>query len=324
MSHLVKIKNVINGDESINETSKNVYIRHLTNLFKYIESKKITDLKNFDFIKKKLNEKFDKDTTIKTYINSILKYLTLSRTNQTIILKYKTYLDELNKKINKKLLDNTLSKEETESSFISYPELVKMLDIMPKETLKQISEWFFMYLVISHPLRLDYYNLPFRYEEIKFADNDKHKFNYIIYNGDKEFHIFLNSFKNYKTFGSYDFKIESEEIKFYMDRLNALYDNQPDYLYLDYKDGMIGLFNSKTSYSNLISSLTNKYLKKKLSNTKIREIYTTNLMNDPNYFNISNLEKEEKHNKLLHNQFVANKYYKKIPYEEVPKIKIEI
>lgn len=302
MSYLNKISIVINSDDSITESSKKLYIKHLNNLFKNLNSNKITDLNNNEKIIEFIESKFDNLNTKKAFINSILKYLSLKKANKTIISNYKNYSDKLNKEIRENYKNNKI----TEDNFIHYEELLKIPDMINIDSLKGLVDWFFIWLTINFPKRLDYYNLPIE----KYNINKE--YNYVDYKDIDTLHFYFNDFKNIKSFGKYDFIIKSPEVEIYMEKLKELYNDDVKYLYLNYKDNKITNFKSKDEYSKNIKNIIYNIIGKKVNNTIIRRSYTSYIMEREDYKHLTNDEKEKIHNKLLHTYNTANSIYNKV------------
>lgn len=294
-----KIESVINGDNTIKDITKKNYISHLKSLFKKLDSEDILDLENPNKIIEFLNKKYEKPATKKTHINAIRKYLNLIKANDEILKQYTDYFKELSEEINTELLNNTT----TSDNFITYEELKKVLNKIDKTITKDLADWFLMYLVINYPKRLDYFNLP-----IEKYDINK-EYNYVDYEEKDTLHFYFNEFKNVKTFGKYDFIVKSPEVEFYMNKLNELYDNKVDYLYLNGTKEGIKNFTSKSSLSNRIIDISRYTLGKNITNTMIRKIYTRHIIESENYVNLTNAEKEELHGKLLHKRHTAESSY---------------
>lgn len=121
--------------------------------------------------------------------------------------------------------------------------------------------------------------------------------------------IHWNTFKNVKSFGPRSFKLEkevAEPLDAFIDILDFILDDSKYIL------NSIGLKNyisySRESFSTYISRLLLKYSGKKISVNTLRHIYESYLINHRDYNKLTNNQKDEIHERLLHTRQTAGDY----------------
>lgn len=307
------ISNVINNDKSIKQSSKELYIK-LLNQIKHL------NLTDYNIVITYLNSKNLSLNTFKTYINAIIKYLTLTNQN---INKYKSKLEEIRTILDSQKLNNTVSKNE----FITYQELLNVLTNLETNIknkygnlflnsnqftnqsnyfkyLKEISNFMFIYLTIKYPLRLNYNNLEIKQKELKLKTK-----NYIVMT-QSGFKFYLNDFKNIKSLGN---QIIEYNDKYIVQYYNLILPKNSKYYYLKFKNKHFENFETVKNYCETISKTISKiYPDKHITNNDIRKAKATYIIQSETYKDLTNEEKKELHNSMLHSFITANINYNKI------------
>jgi hypothetical protein len=215
----------------------------------------------------------------------------------------------------KKIGEPTMIQSEIESRFGSLFLSKEKYDALKKphriRYVKLFLKWGFIYTVIHYPLRLDYFNLPL----------SKSGENYMLRNGDKLI-LHLNEFKIVRSMGVQTIEYDDKLIISYLDQLEMIFGKKPTHLLWQVVKDEIKLFSSRTTYSHHITNIIKKYSGgKHISNNTIRKIWETELIQSPEYRQMTNKEKDNAHAKLLHSTATANEAYNKI-HERMRQMKL--
>lgn len=216
-----EILNVFNNDEKLSSQSKQNYAN---NVFKIYQLN--NNLIDHNKTIKLLSENFENLETRRTYLNSLIKYLELTKKPTKELIKYKLELK-------KQIIEQSNTKKIKQNNYtIEYDELQKLLDILQnnliesygsvfcqasssnKIYLKQLTKFMLLYCLIKY--QLNCYNLKIKDLYIK------------------------------------DDLIINEYIKY----LQFILNKDPEYLYLYVnKNGIISLFNKPIVLSHLVPKI---------------------------------------------------------------------
>lgn len=249
----------------------------------------------------KLTDPYNVDLTIQE-IDNMYTNLNSKRTVYTALWYYNDIYKEISINLKKQIDAGYL---ENKKPIISLKQLKNILMMFKKDILskyktifeneKMATKYMFLHLVINHPLRLDWYNLHLYPVENK---------NYLLQTKDG-FELHMLDFKNVKSMGYKIIKFKDVLLKKYIKLFCE------DKLLLYYNNG-IKPFNNKSTYSLTITRLIKKYSGLDISNTTIRQIHATALIQSAKYKKMTNLEKKELHEQMLHSTTTANSVYNKV------------
>jgi len=270
---------------NLKDSSINIYVRNLNKLKKIFNENDYKFLENYEDVEKILENL--SYLTVRNYYNAIIVLITaLNGFNDELVDHYTVMRDELNEKYNKENTETNKISSKQEQNFITYNEVVDMLnkmaddlrilkikqkkDIGVKErTLLQIFVIFNIYLHI--PLRNDVVDLIKiqKREFNKLTDDDKKQNNYIIFENNNMFF----SIGKYKTDKTYSTKIieipkELQKVIRFWKRI-SIYNDSP-YLFLS----ATGKKLTRNELSQLMIRFSKLYLndKAQLSTTMMAKI----------------------------------------------------
>lgn len=270
---------------NLKDTSINIYVRNLNKLKKIFNENDYKFLENYEDVEKILENL--SYLTVRNYYNAIIVLITaLNGFDDELVDQYTVMRDELNEKYNKENTETNKISSKQEQNFITYNEVVDMLnkmaddlrilkikqkkDIGVKErTLLQIFVIFNIYLHI--PLRNDVVDLIKiqKREFNKKTDDDKKENNYIVFENNNMFF----SIGKYKTDKTYSTKIieipkELQKVIRFWKRISVF--NDSEYLFLS----ATGKKLTRNELSQLMIRFSKLYLndKAQLSTTILAKI----------------------------------------------------
>jgi hypothetical protein len=270
---------------NLKDSSINIYVRNLNKLKKIFNENDYKFLENYEDVEKILENL--SYLTVRNYYNAIIVLITaLNGFDDELVDQYTVMRDELNEKYNKENTETNKISSKQEQNFITYNEVVDMLnkmaddlrilkikqkkDIGVKErTLLQIFVIFNIYLHI--PLRNDVVDLIKiqKREFNKLTDDDKKENNYIVFENNNMFF----SIGKYKTDKTYSTKIieipkELQKVIRFWKRISVF--NDSEYLFLS----ATGKKLTRNELSQLMIRFSKLYLndKAQLSTTMMAKI----------------------------------------------------
>lgn len=270
---------------NLKDSSINIYVRNLNKLKKIFNEKDYKFLENHEDVEKILEDL--SYLTVRNYYNAIIVLITaLNGFDDELVDEYTVMRDELNEKYNKENTETNKISSKQEQNFITYNEVVDMLnkmaddlrilkikqkkDIGVKErTLLQIFVIFNIYLHI--PLRNDVVDLIKiqKREFNKLLDDNKKENNYIVFENNNMFF----SIGKYKTDKTYSTKIieipkELQKVIRFWKRISIF--NDSEYLFLS----ATGKKLTRNELSQLMIRFSKLYLndKAQLSTTILAKI----------------------------------------------------
>jgi len=232
---------------NLKDSSINIYVRNLNKLKKIFNENDYKFLENYEDVEKILENL--SYLTVRNYYNAIIVLITaLNGFDDELVDEYTVMRDELNEKYNKENTETNKISSKQEQNFITYNEVVDMLnkmaddlrilkikkkkDIGVKErSLLQIFVIFNIYLHI--PLRNDVADLIKiqKREFNKIADDNKKENNYIVFENNNMF-FSIGKYKTDKTYSTKIIEIPKElqkVIRFW--KKISIY-NDSEYLFL--------------------------------------------------------------------------------------------
>jgi len=270
---------------NLKDSSINIYIRNLNKLKKIFNENDYKFLENYEDVEKILEDL--SYLTVRNYYNAIIVLITaLNGFDDELVDQYTVMRDELNEKYNKQNTESNKISSKQEQNFITYNEVVDMLnkmaddlrilkikqkkDIGVKErTLLQIFVIFNIYLHI--PLRNDVVDLIkiTKRDFNKLTDDNKKENNYIVFENNNMFF----SIGKYKTDKTYSTKIieipkELQKVIRFWKRISIF--NDSEYLFLS----ATGKKLTRNELSQLMIRFSKLYLndKAQLSTTMMAKI----------------------------------------------------
>jgi hypothetical protein len=112
----------------------------------------------------------------------------------------------------------------------------------------------------------------------------------MLRNGDK-LTLYLNKFKNIKSMGPQVIENDDPMVIKYPDQVEAITDSKPTHLFWHVGKNEMKLFSRKDVYNHHIINIIKKYTGKSISNNSIRKIWETELIQSPEYSQMTNKEK---------------------------------
>lgn len=269
---------------NLKDSSINIYVRNLNKLKKIFNEKDYKFLENHEDVEKILEDL--SYLTVRNYYNAIIVLITALNGDDELIDQYAVMRDELNEKYFKDNTETNKISSKQEQNFITYNEVVEMLnkmsddlrilkikqkkDIGVKErSLLQIFVIFNIYLYI--PLRNDVADLIKiqKRQFNKLTDDDKKENNYIVFENNNMFF----SIGKYKTDKTYSTKIieipkELQKVIRFWKRISVF--NDSEYLFLS----ATGKKLTRNELSQLMIRYSKLYLNNKaqLSTTMMAKI----------------------------------------------------
>ena len=274
-----------NARPNLKDSSINIYVRNLNKLKKIFNENDYKFLENYEDVEKILEDL--SYLTVRNYYNAIIVLITaLNGFDDELVDQYTVMRDELNEKYNKENTESNKISSKQEQNFITYNEVVDMLnkmaddlrilkikqkkDIGVKErTLLQIFVIFNIYLHI--PLRNDVVDLIkiTKRDFNKLTDDNKKENNYIVFENNNMFF----SIGKYKTDKTYSTKIieipkELQKVIRFWKRISIF--NDSEYLFLS----ATGKKLTRNELSQLMIRFSKLYLndKAQLSTTMMAKI----------------------------------------------------
>lgn len=318
------------------DSTKKTYLMRFEKIRKLLNTTNYNFLNEYVTVTDILEKTYTKESTLKSYfiaLSAVLK----NDSNITDSAKsaYTKKMLEYRDKNNKSIRDNKPSTKESKN-FMKFKDIQDTADSIYKQLmvlsgnkkisetnlilfsnkrtknqyLKLLSDYILLYY-LSHtpPTRLEGYNVLLT--EKKAGDKENYiyidSFNAVYY---------LNDFKNVKKIGKIKVRFEKELSNLINDyytflKLNKLSIAGKYYLFTKFNGkGKPENYLSSNSFGQGITRLFKKYFDKKVTKNDLRHIYTTELMLQPGYNNLSMNEKEKLHSKLLHNKETGEEYFK--------------
>lgn len=269
---------------NLKDSSINIYVRNLNKLKKIFNENDYKFLENYEDVEKILENL--SYLTVRNYYNAIIVLISALNGDDELIDQYAVMRDELNEKYFKENTESNKISSKQEQNFITYNEVVEMLnkmaddlrilkikqkkDIGVKErTLLQIFVIFNIYLHI--PLRNDVVDLIkiTKREFNKKTDDDKKLNNYIVFENNNMF-FSIGKYKTDKTYSTKTIEISKElqkVIRFW--KRISIY-NDSEYLFLS----ATGKKLNRNELSQLMIRYSKLYLndKAQLSTTMMAKI----------------------------------------------------
>lgn len=270
---------------NLKDSSINIYVRNLNKLKKIFNENDYKFLENYEDVEKILENL--SYLTVRNYYNAIIVLITaLNGFDDELVDQYTVMRDELNEKYNKQNTETNKISSKQEQNFITYNEVVDMLnkmaddlrilkikqkkDIGVKErTLLQIFVIFNIYLHI--PLRNDVVDLIKiqKREFNKKTDDDKKENNYIVFENNNMF-FSIGKYKTDKTYSTRIIEIpkELQKVIRFWKRISVF--NDSEYLFLS----ATGKKLTRNELSQLMIRFSKLYLndKAQLSTTMMAKI----------------------------------------------------
>lgn len=236
------------------------------------------------------------------YLNAIIKYMDLIKADR-----YKDiFVDERNKinKLKFKSYDNNIKN----CNFVDYKILLAGSQDIDDMSIKNTLETFMMFLSIRYPIRLSLWNMHITKSK-KNIDETK---NYLFIKN-RGYSFIMNDFKNFKSFGKYEFDIHEQDwpiVKNYLKKVSTVMPKMEFVLY-NYYQGIIP-FSSPDIYSKKLKKLLKNKFEKDLTMNDIRRSYESELINSDRYKSMTNEQQKKEHAKLLHSASIARLCYNKV------------
>jgi hypothetical protein len=305
---------------TLKESSIDRYLTNLKNLKKILKYDKddLDFLKKSDEIVKTIEKGYPNLNTRKTYFATVFSVIKDNPDFTEQVKKtYHNKMLELRATITDKIGENKMS-EKQEKNWVEYSELQKVPDKI-EEQLKKFKEgtddhfdlyqkWLIIYLNTNlPPMRLDLPTIKIFSEPSEFS-----KENYIIIKSKKEVELYMNDFKNVKTFGKAKMTypdIVSKEINKYLEYLKKYNYSCVDGDYLFFSPKTKKAY-TQNYFGKFLPTIFQKYIGKPITINDIRHIYETTVITSPDYAKKTLKEKEQIHKKLLHNFKTAQEYVK--------------
>lgn len=317
-----KIEHNINSFGELRDTSKQTYIRHLKTIYNLVGEQIYNDvIYTIDFV----NTKYDNNNTRHGHFKALAK-----------LTNFKGYVEEMRKCATyskNAYMHNIVNVND--QNFITLTELKNILNIMENDIVKQFGElWIFNFktwirrndlrqeyyrmildymilmITINHPLRADYYDMNVKYE----IDNTNNNF---ILVKDDSVELHMNYYKNSTKYKNTNIQILNEHaynnIMNFIKLYEYLYKRKPEkLLYRPKAKLQCRPIKERQNYLNIVKNTIYHYTNKNISINTIRKIYETDLIQSEKYKYMTNAEKEEEHQKLLHSRHIANDIYNKV------------
>lgn len=302
-----------------NDNSLNPLVKHKDIVVNYIDHLKTNSVKRsyYNSIYKFIENKNNIDMNIKEFYFEKLKQATHSYNDEKLDNNTKNelipYKDLFN--IPNLILNQIQSKYHyiwlNKSDFNN-------LSIKDKrEYSKLISQYIFVLMNINYPLRLELFNIRLIRSDKKTLPD---RINFILI--DKNFiKIYLNDYKTISSYGKKIIDLPNNLVKIlnlWFNEYSIINDGRYP-IYLLYKfnssginSGLLTDFNNRTNYSQYLKKILELYSGKPIGMNQIRDIITSEFIQSKNYNNLTNREKEEHANLLLHSSRTANESYNKI------------
>jgi hypothetical protein len=324
------IKNIIDQSNWADRTKKN-RISFLTTLREELDpnSKNLNFLKDFSNVSDFLLSKYDNPNTRKNKVLDLRSILNLIGDDKTI--KKYDLLNQILIKDSDDFRANNIIQDKNKDKIISYSNLLELPKIISDNIifvysklflnnedinnlksiqakykyLKNLTEYMIssLYLNGDAPVRANWSNVQI----------DKHDNNINWYDSKTGF-IHWNQFKNIKSFGPRSWKLSTNNVKNLNNYLKVLKHIINDPHYVLYQIPTTTTFHSFTpeKFSTYFKKINIKYLKKPLTINDYRKIYESHIINNPNYNNLTNEDKNKIHERLLHSTSTAQSDYLKI------------
>lgn len=322
-----KIYKVIDlGD--ISDGSKALYKRQIKKLYDKLPKKTITILKDVPLIQKTIEEIYTNKESQRTIYSAVILIARLYKgipkstdeeyrkirdelVNEIRDTKGNNIVEDMNKWMSLEELKAvpTMIQQEIEkkygSLFLSSSAMSQLKKADRIKYVKLFLKWGFIYIVINHPLRLDYFNLPLTKTDSNYMLRDHNTLT-----------LYLNKFKNVRSMGPQTIEYNDPMILKYLDQLEVIMGSKPTHLLWMVLKNEVRLFSRQEVYSHHITNIIKAYTGKHISNNTIRKIHESNLIQSPDYHQMTNKEKTKAHAKLLHSANLAHGAYNKIVKKE--------
>lgn len=240
------------------------------------------------------------------YLNAIIKIIQ----NEEQLQKY--YIEHRNK-FNKIKTENY--KHNTQpANFVDYDTLLK---ISPKpdfnKDIKSVLYEMLLYMSIRYPMRLSLWNMKIAKTTRSIKPNENY-----LYITTKTAKFIMQDFKNISSMGIQEIELDKEDAQTVREYLKYLSNHlkKIEYLLYNYYNKEIIKYSSTDIYARVLQRLLTQKLTKDITMNNIRHAYESKIIQSPDYYKLTNAEKEKLHKRLLHTTETANANYNKVPVQE--------
>lgn len=292
------------------------------------DAKDLLFLKNTKKIKKEL-DKYENISTKANNLNHIVKAIEVSDNilSDNILNFYKEWLEDLFKQKEnirqnniKKETDREIDIDDLENKLDNYFKQFKriskpMINKLIKENrlidfIKEYQKLVLLACYVYQPaLRNDWGNMVILYN----IKNQNNKENY-IYLGKKNY-LIMNVYKTANKYGQQKIDLNSKLVKVIKNWISIykIIRGEEPYYILYYNIDKSGFtHNDSSSLSMIIKRVSKEYFNNEYSINDYRKAHTKNIIEQPNYMKLTQLQKNKLHMMLLHSTYMAEQDYNKI------------
>jgi hypothetical protein len=305
------------------ESSKQSYKNKLSYLYKVLND----DIYDVQTTMQYINNTYDNVNTKRAYYEALNKINNCNEYYDELNLLYEQIrINKLNNVLTDKQIENWVSVDELKAIpqcieneivkkfgklwLIGWVEFHTLTKLKKQKYARMILEYILILLTVYHPLRSDYYNV-----KIKFED-DGMKDNFLLIKQDK-IELHMNHYKNSDKYINTNVQILEPEayqcVNNWIKLYQTMHEEIPEYiLYVLQVNLNMKPYNSGQTYTGAIIRIIKHYTKKHITINCIRKIYESEFIQSEEYKNMTNKQKEEQHQKLLHSHSVAVTKYNMI------------
>jgi len=274
---------------------------------------KIKDLKDSNNLINTLTENYSLNSVITTIVN-LKKLIRYKKGSEDLVEEYNEYINDLVKERDTKKAQQNFNSEKEELNYIDYQDLKKIIVDKSKiyfENKKSYTEYRnFLILslyVLMPPVRIQNWILMKKKEASNMkrkGESLTRKWNYIIRLPNGNYDVIFNNYKTSKSLGQIRYSIDNNILNKLIENwfLNYNTNDKNDYFLTNANGKNL----TQSNFTNALSSISKKIVKKELTNNSLRRIFITYFLS----LNPTFIEKQEILNIMGQNayQSTAEKY----------------
>lgn len=196
--------------------------------------------------------------------------------------------------------------EEFEELWLTKTAFTKLNKRRKQKYMGMMLDYVILYLHTQRePLRLDFATMS-----VKYGKGSSDGENMLSIEGD-EMTLYLNKFKNVKKIGKQvqELKGGVKNVLFrWFKLLELVLGKQPEFVFYNLKSDLELVPFNNNLFGKRLTGTFDKYAGKRISVTLLRRIYETALIQSDEYKGMTNRQKKEVHERLLHGPAVAQEY----------------
>lgn len=243
---------------------------------------KLKDLEDSENIINTLTENYSLNSVITTIVN-LKKLIRYKKGSEDLVEEYNEYINDLVKERDDKKSKQNFNSEKEELNYIEYLKLKKIVLDKSNEYFKNKKSFteYRNFLILSlyvlmPPVRIQNWILMKKKEASSMkrkGESLTKKYNYIIRLPNGNYDVIFNNYKTSKSLGQKRYSIENNTLNKLIENWLLNYNNNDKIQY--FLTNANGRCLTQSNFTNALSSISKRVIKKELTNNSLRRIFIT-------------------------------------------------